>query len=101
MKMEHFWEKVQRQRVDLHLETAARRQKFTVSYDPKFDEIVVVPESTEIPRHIPKKDFGKVWEHSKKVSGDLFRPAFYQRVTHNASYILVIMDHFLKGANPT
>jgi len=101
MKMEQFWSKIQKQKGSLHLETAARKQKFTVSYDQKYDEFVVVPDSTEIPRHIPRKDFEKVWEVAKKIKGDPFRPAFYQRVTHSASYILVIMEHILRGGKPT
>lgn len=97
MKFEDFWKKIQKEDGKLKLKTRARGQDFTVSYDSHYDEVVVVPESTKMPRHIVRKDFEKVWSKFKEIEGDPYRPGYYQRDTHNASYILAIMEHFLKG----
>ena len=97
MNFEQFWSKLSKEKKDIRLETSARKQGFTFSFDDKFNEVVVVPESTNIPRHILRNDFHNVWNKFKEINGDPYRPAFYQRVTHNASYILTIMNHLLKG----
>ncbi len=99
MKFDNFWNKIQKQRNDVRLETISRKQGFILSYDQKFDEAIIVPDSTQIPRHIPRKDFEKVWLQFKEIKGDAFRPAFYQRTSLNASYILPIMKKHLGGSN--
>lgn|SRR5574341_854878 len=97
MKFEDFWKRIQKDTGKLTLYTRARKQEFTVSYDAHYDDVVVTPESTKMPRHIFRKDFERVWEKFKDIEGDAYRPGYYQRDTHNASYILTIMEHFLKG----
>jgi len=69
---------------------------FEVAYDSSYDELVVIPSSTKMPRHITKKDFRKVWEKFVKVEGDPYRPGYYQRETRNASYILALVKDILE-----
>ena len=98
MKFDSFWDRINKHNDGFRLETKSRHQEFIFSYDSKYDEVIVIPESTSIPRHITQRDFENVWKKFKEIPGDAYRPAFYQRVTLNASYILAIMEHFLKGA---
>jgi len=97
MQLEQLWSKLARLSKPLTLKTRARGQEFEISYDSHYNDIVVTPFTTKMPRHILHYDFEKVWKKFKQIDGDPFRPGYYQRDTHNASYILAIIEHFLKG----
>jgi hypothetical protein len=73
------------------LKTISTRQEFKVVYDGTYDEIVVTPQSSKMPRHITKSDFRKVWEKFVIITDQPYRPAHYQRETRNASYILALI----------
>jgi len=72
------------------------QHEFEVAYDSSYDELLVIPSSTKMPRHITKTDFRKVWEKFVKVEGNPYRPGHYQRETRNASYILALVKDILE-----
>ncbi|RMF91660.1 MAG: hypothetical protein D6733_00575 [Methanobacteriota archaeon] len=94
MEFEEFWEGTKRfleKGVELETITKAR---FKAEFDRDAGVIVVVPASTGLPRDINKGDFRNVYERMKELRRkfrDIMRPALYQRITRNSSYILPII----------
>ena len=80
--------------------TFGREKSFSCYYDENYDAVVVKPESTRLPRDVIKSDFRRVWERFLEIREDpelekeAFRPALYQRITRNASYILPLMKEY-------
>jgi hypothetical protein len=75
------------------LETISRA-KFKANFDGSGGVIVVIPLSTNLPRDVNKSDFKKVYEKMRDLRrryDNVFRPALYQRITRNSSYILPII----------
>ena len=97
MKLDQFWSKLEKLSRPITLKTRARKQEFELLYDSRYGDVVVTPFATKMPRHILRQDFERVWNKFKQIDGDSFRPGYYQRDTLNASYILVMMEHFLAG----
>ena len=55
---------------------------------------MVIPTATNLPRDINKADFANVYEKMRELNRkyeDVFRPALYQRITRNSSYVLPII----------
>jgi hypothetical protein len=94
MEFEEFWENTKKfLNQGIELETITK-SKFKSSFDSAGGVIVVTPLSTNLPRDIIKGDFKKVYEKMKELRrryDDTFRPALYQRITRNSSYILPII----------
>jgi hypothetical protein len=77
----------------VELETISR-SKFKANFDGGGGVIVVVPSSSNLPRDVNKSDFRNVYEKMRELRRkyeDVFRPALYQRITRNSSYILPII----------
>ncbi len=94
MEFEEFWEQTKKYlSIEIDLETITR-SKFKTFFDSSAGVVVVIPESTGLPRDINKGDFKNVFEKMKELRRrhtDVFRPVLYQRVTRNSSYILPII----------
>jgi hypothetical protein len=68
--------------------------KFRAEFDNGVGVVVVIPTSTGLPRDINRGDFKNVYEKMRELRrkySDIFRPALYQRITRNSSYILPII----------
>lgn len=94
MKFDEFWKRIQKETEGLKLHTLARKREFTVSYDAHNDEAVVVPVSTNTPRRVPRREFARLWYKLEQVEGEPYRAKYYQRDSHNASYILALIEYF-------
>jgi len=81
---------------EVELKTISTQREFKVIYDGSYDEVVVTPLLTKMPRHITKTDFRRVWEKFVKVEVNPYRPGHYQRETRNASYILALIKDILE-----
>jgi hypothetical protein len=94
MDFEEFWESTKKFLVQgAELETISRAN-FKTNFDSAGGVIVVIPHSTNLPRDINKNDFKNVFEKMKDLNrryDNVFRPALYQRITRNSSYILPII----------
>ena len=94
MEFDEFWESTKKFLANgVEVETISRA-KFKAQFDTAGGVIVVVPVSTNLPRDVNKNDFKKVYEKMKELRrryDDIFRPALYQRITRNSSYILPII----------
>jgi len=98
MDFESVWVQVRnRYSSETMLTTISTRREFKAVYDGSYDEIIVMPLSTKMPRHITKKDFQRVWEKFVKVEVNPYRPGHYQRETQNASYTLALIREILEG----
>jgi len=92
LDFEAFWARIRELLSgEVEVETLSARQVFRAVYDPEYDEVVAIPASTKVPRHISQSDFLRVWEKFRKVDRDPYRAGHYQRETRNASYILALM----------
>jgi len=92
LNFDAFWARIRELFVEgVEVETLSMKQVFRAVYDPRYDEVVAIPASTKVPRHISRSDFLRVWEKFQKVDGDPYRPGHYQHETRNASYILALM----------
>jgi len=91
---EEFWESAKQfLNKGVELKTISN-SRFKAYYDQGGGVIVVVPLSTNLPRDVTKTDFRKVFEKMKEMRRryeDVYRPALYQRITRNSSYILPII----------
>ena len=97
MDFESVWKQVRnRYSSEVELTTISTHREFKALYDSSYDEIIVMPLSTKMPRHITKKDFRKVWEKFVKVEVNPYRPGHYQRETQNASYTLALIKEILE-----
>ncbi len=76
---------------ETRLKTISGQREFKAVYDRAYDEIVVTPDSTMMPRHITKIDFRKVWAKFVTIKEKPYRPGYYQRETRNASYIIALI----------
>lgn len=95
---ESVWTQVRnRYSSEVELTTISTHREFKAVYDSSYDEIIVMPLSTKMPRHITKKDFQRVWEKFVKVEVNPYRPGHYQRETQNASYTLALIREILEG----
>lgn len=94
MDFEEFWENTKKFLVrGVELETISRA-KFKTNFDSAGGVIVVIPLSTNLPRDINKNDFKNVFKKMtdlRRRYDNVFRPALYQRITRNSSYILPII----------
>ncbi|HDY74534.1 MAG TPA: hypothetical protein ENH51_05435 [Euryarchaeota archaeon] len=94
MEFDEFWENTKKLLArDIELETISRT-KFKAGFDSTGGVIVVTPNSTNLPRDVSKGDFKKVYQKMRELKrkyGDIYRPALYQRITRNSSYILPII----------
>jgi len=94
MEFNEFWEKVKNYLTQgIELETITK-SGFKANFDRDAGVIVVTPKSTMLPRDINKGDFRNVYNKMKDLSRkqlDIYRPALYQRLTRNSSYILPII----------
>ncbi len=94
MDFDEFWESSKRYlEKGVDLETISNA-KFKANFDSSGGVIVVTPFSTNLPRDVNKNDFKNVFEKMKELRRryeDVFRPALYQRITRNSSYILPII----------
>jgi len=97
---ENFWEYISELLVDEQEIGTVRGTSFRCRYDSEYDAFVVKPKKTNMPRDVTKGDFSRVWERFMEVreeeeyKNDLFRPALYQRITRNASYILPLLRKY-------
>jgi hypothetical protein len=94
MDFDEFWENTKKLLAqDFELETISKT-KFKTGFDSTGGVIVVTPSSTNMPRDVSKGDFKKVYlrmHELKRKYEDIYRPALYQRITRNSSYILPII----------
>jgi hypothetical protein len=94
MHFDEFWENTKKFLTKgVELETITRA-KFKTNFDSAGGVIVVIPVSTNLPRDINRSDFKNVYEKMRELRRryeDIFRPALYQRITRNSSYILPII----------
>ncbi len=94
MQFDEFWENTKKFLAQgVELETISRA-KFKAQFDTSGGVVLVIPESTNLPRDVNKKDFKNVYEKMRELRrryDDIFRPALYQRITRNSSYILPII----------
>ena len=94
MEFDEFWENTKKVLAkDIELETISKT-KFKTVFDSTGGVIVVTPSSTNMPRDVNKSDFKKVYlrmRELKRKYDDIYRPALYQRITRNSSYILPII----------
>lgn len=94
MIFDEFWEHTKKYLANgVELETISRA-KFTSRFDSSGGVVVVIPESSNLPRDVNKNDFKNVYEKMRELRrkyDDIFRPALYQRITRNSSYILPII----------
>lgn len=101
MNFADLWGRIQKLLAsEVETETVSRGKRFKAAYDSEYDEIIVTPLSTKVPRHISARDFRVVWEKSRRIEGDPYRPAYYQRESRNASYILTLIKTVLGEERP-
>ncbi len=95
MDFEEFWDRTKKfLEKEVELETVTKAS-FRTYFDKDAGVVVVVPLSTNLPRDINKGDFKNVYLKMKELRrrhDNVLRPAFYQRLTRNSSYILPIIN---------
>jgi len=100
LEFEDFWGYISEFLVEEQEIGTVRGTSFKCRYDREYDAVVVRPKKTNLPRDVTRGDFNRVWERflevreEKEFKNDLFRPALYQRITRNASYILPLLRKY-------
>ena len=73
-----------------------QRKAFTARYLGVYVE--TTSPTITVPRKISQKEFLQVWESAKNYNkGEQFITKTYLDITQNASYIIALMNNYLKG----
>lgn len=97
MKFEEYWSLMKGDLIsEKQFHTMKQRKAFAATYLGGYVEITS-PTITDT-RKISQKQFLQVWESAKNYNkGEQLVTKNYKDITQNASYILALMNNYLKG----
>lgn len=94
MRYDEFWTNVRTLKDWTKFETLKQKKNFKVKYCD--GSIAIQPESSGEERTINQNQIIRIWNLSKKLpKHEQYKQSNYKKLTYNASYMLVIMKHFL------
>lgn len=97
MKFEEYWSLMKSDLIsEKQLHTMKQRKAFIARYWGGYVE--TTSPTITAPRKILQKEFLQVWESAKNYNkGEQLVTKNYLDITQNASYILALMNYYLKG----